>query len=174
MQGGYTRVQESLFQGFSIQHSALLLQGDPVKARHNTQLTKSIVGQASHVRLFGPAGRWKNRPPTTKPTPTPKYAGPFSLGMALREKGKGWGGGRRPPAIRPWAPAPPPYPFVRLRCFLERFHCCLVMAVFVSGSCGCSGDFPGASQLGKACVVVVLAGSSSRFTPRWCLRLNPG
>ena len=40
-----------------IQHSALLLQGDPVKARHDTQLTKSIAGQASHVRLFGPAGR---------------------------------------------------------------------------------------------------------------------
>ncbi len=75
----------------SIQHSALLLQGDPVKARHNTQLTKSIAGQASHVRLFGPAGRWKNSPPTTKPTPTPIYFGPFSPGMVLREKGRGWG-----------------------------------------------------------------------------------
>jgi hypothetical protein len=39
------------------QHSALLLQEDPVKARHDTQLTKSITGQASPVRLFGPASR---------------------------------------------------------------------------------------------------------------------
>ena len=55
----------------SIQHSALLLQGDPVKARHDTQLTKSIAGQASHVRLFCPAGRWKTDPP--KPNHHPLY-----------------------------------------------------------------------------------------------------